>query len=82
MTHLRIVISPVFTAVAGDHREPQETAAGPDRSDKRSAGKCGSAPGRDAGPEPRDKHPECRDAASPDPDSPQAEVSTMTKSKE
>jgi len=76
------VIPPVFTAVAGGHRKSQKTAAGPDRGDKWSAGKCGSAAGRDAGPEPRDKHPECRDAASPDPDSAQAEVSTMPESKE
>lgn len=67
----------VLTTVAGGYRKPQETTAGSDSSDQRSSGECGPSPGRNAGPEPGDQHPECGDAAYPDPDSPQTEVSSL-----
>lgn len=67
----------VLTAAAGGDREPQETIAGSDNCDQRSSGECGPSPGRNAGPEPGDKHPEFGDAAYPDPGSPQTEVSPL-----
>jgi hypothetical protein len=67
----------VLTAAAGGDCKPQETIAESDSSDQRSSRECGPSPGRNAGPEPRDKHPECGDATYPDPDSPQIEVSPL-----
>lgn len=70
----------VLTAAAGGDHKPQETIAESDGSDQRSSGECGPSSRRNAGPESRDKHPECGDATYPDSDSPQTEVSPLPSS--